>query len=45
MAQNVLGLKSANSTEFDPSTVDPVIEYMPEISRTQLGGTMRLGMR
>lgn len=35
----------ANSTELQPKTTDPVIVYMPEISKTHLGGTMRLGLR
>ncbi|KAG8846698.1 CTP synthase ura7 [Tulasnella sp. 330] len=44
-ARNVLGLKDANSTEFVEDTSNPVVVYMPEISRTHLGGTMRLGLR
>ena len=36
---------TAQSTEFDEHTVNPVIIFMPEISRTQMGGTMRLGLR
>lgn len=35
----------ANSTELDEKTRHPVVIYMPEISRTHLGGTMRLGLR
>ena len=35
----------ANSSELQDSTPHPVIVYMPEISRTHLGGTMRLGLR
>ena len=43
-AQNVLGLAKANSTEFDPSTVDPVIDLMEEQKHVvDKGGTMRLG--
>ena len=34
---------SAQSTEFDENTTSPVIIYMPEVSRTHMGGTMRLG--
>jgi CTP synthase len=43
-ARGVLGLGSANSTEFDQSTEHPVIAIM-ETQRgvQQLGGTMRLG--
>ncbi|HLP08951.1 MAG TPA: CTP synthase [Opitutaceae bacterium] len=43
-ARNVLGLKSANSTEFDPDTEDPVIDFMDDQRRiTDKGATMRLG--
>ncbi|KAG8733020.1 CTP synthase ura7 [Ceratobasidium sp. 414] len=35
----------AFSSEIEESTPNPVIVYMPEISRTHLGGTMRLGLR
>lgn len=42
--RNVLGLKSANSTEFAPDTKAPVISLMEEQKKvSQLGGTMRLG--
>ncbi len=40
----VLGLMTANSTEFDPDTEDPVIDFMDEQRRiTDKGATMRLG--
>ena len=43
-ARNVCGLKSASSTEFNPSTPYPVIDLLPEqISIEDKGGTMRLG--
>jgi CTP synthase len=43
-ARNVLGLKDAHSTEFDPETSHPVIDILPEQKNIdQLGGTMRLG--
>ncbi|MEO0474194.1 MAG: CTP synthase, partial [Bacteroidota bacterium] len=43
-ARNVLKIKEANSTEFNPKTADPVINMMEEQKRiTQMGGTMRLG--
>ncbi|HAL65633.1 MAG TPA: CTP synthase [Bacteroidales bacterium] len=43
-AQNVLGLKKANSTEFDPRTPDPVIDIMEQQKKISgMGGTMRLG--
>lgn len=35
----------ASSAEIDETTPHPVIVYMPEISKTHLGGTMRLGLR
>ncbi|EFH87114.1 CTP synthase [Ktedonobacter racemifer] len=43
-ARNVLGLKEANSSEFDPQTPNPVIDLM--LTQRQVadkGGTMRLG--
>ncbi len=43
-ARNVLGLKEANSTEFDPDTPYPVIDLMEDQKNIdRLGGTMRLG--
>ncbi|KAI8055888.1 CTP synthase N-terminus-domain-containing protein [Syncephalis plumigaleata] len=45
VARNVCDYPEANSTEFDPDTKTPVVIYMPEISKTHLGGTMRLGAR
>jgi CTP synthase len=44
-ARNVLGLRDANSTEFDSATPTPAVVFMPEGSTTHLGGTMRLGSR
>ncbi|THH30199.1 hypothetical protein EUX98_g3972 [Antrodiella citrinella] len=44
-ARNVCGMKDATSTEFDPKTSHPIIIFMPEISKTHMGGTMRLGLR
>ncbi|GIL87264.1 hypothetical protein Vretimale_1778 [Volvox reticuliferus] len=43
--RNVLGLTEANSTEFAPATPHPAVVFMPEISTTHKGGTMRLGAR
>ncbi|KAJ3305183.1 CTP synthase ura7 [Kappamyces sp. JEL0829] len=45
LARNELGLAGANSDEIAPDTPHPVVINMPEISTTQLGGTMRLGDR
>ncbi|XP_058764344.1 uncharacterized protein LOC131637787 [Vicia villosa] len=44
-AQSVLGLHGATSTEFDPETKTPCVVFMPEGSKTHMGGTMRLGSR
>jgi CTP synthase len=43
--RNVLGLENANSTEFDENTPTPAVIFMPEISKTHMGGTMRLGTK
>lgn len=43
-ARNVLGLKSAHSTEMDPDTTNAVINMMEEQKKiSMMGGTMRLG--
>ncbi|MFA6989934.1 MAG: CTP synthase [Candidatus Gastranaerophilaceae bacterium] len=43
-ARNVVGLKDANSSEFDEHTPYPVIDLMKEqINVEDYGGTMRLG--
>ena len=43
-ARNVLGLKGAHSTEFDPNTPHPVIAMLDsQLKVTKKGGTMRLG--
>jgi CTP synthase len=44
VARNVLGLKGANSTEFQKDTPYPVIDLTPSQKKvSNLGGTMRLG--
>jgi len=44
-ARNVLGLKEADSAEFNKLTPDPVIDLMLEQrGLSQFGGTMRLGL-
>ena len=44
VARSVLGHHDANSTEFDPTTVHPVIDLMEsQQAVTDMGGTMRLG--
>lgn len=44
-ARNVIGLENAHSAELVKDTPHPVICFMPEISKTHMGGTMRLGLR
>jgi CTP synthase len=44
-ARSVLGMKDANSSEFNPDTHYPVIDLMPEQKDIdEKGGTMRLGL-
>jgi CTP synthase len=43
-ARHVCGMKGANSTEFDDSTIYPVIDLLPGQRKIKnMGGTMRLG--
>lgn len=43
-ARDVLGFNDANSAEFNPSSMHPVVALMPEQNGVvNLGGTMRLG--
>ena len=42
-ARHVLGLTTANTSETDPETSDPVIDLMPDQNLQNLGHTMRLG--
>ncbi len=43
-ARNVAGLKGANSTEIDPNTAHPVVDFMADQRNvTDKGATMRLG--
>ncbi|KII91333.1 hypothetical protein PLICRDRAFT_156355 [Plicaturopsis crispa FD-325 SS-3] len=44
-ARNILHIPDANSSEFVVDGKNPVVIFMPEISRTHMGGTMRLGLR
>ena len=45
IARSLLGKESANSTEFDPDTSDPVIDLMrDQRDVVDMGGTMRLGV-
>jgi CTP synthase len=43
-ARNVCSMPGANSTEFDPDTLYPVVALLPEQQDVEdMGGTMRLG--
>src|SRR5690606_25486649 len=43
-ARHVCKLTDANSTELDPNTKNPLVDFMPEQRNIQdMGGTMRLG--
>ena len=43
--RNVLGMEGANSAEFEEGAPHAAIVFMPEISKTHMGGTMRLGTK
>jgi len=44
-ARNVCNMKDANSTEIDPDTKYPVIDYLPgQYKGINMGGTLRLGL-
>ena len=44
LARNVIGLKNAHSTEFDPETSHPIIDLpLEQVDVENRGGTMRLG--
>jgi len=43
-ARNVINLEGANSTEFNPDTPYPILNFLPEQKNIKIkGGTMRLG--
>jgi len=43
-ARNVLQLEEADSTEFNPDTKNPIIDYLPnQYKGINIGGTMRIG--
>ncbi|KAK9454694.1 CTP synthase N-terminus-domain-containing protein [Dipodascopsis uninucleata] len=45
-ARSVLGMKDATSEEMIKEPLEnPIVVFMPEISKSHLGGTMRLGLR
>ena len=44
-ARNVMGYSQANSTEIDPNTPEPIIDYLSnQHDGIDLGGTLRLGL-
>ena len=44
-ARNVCHMQGAHSTEMDPNTKFPIIDYLPEqYEGINLGGTLRLGL-
>uniref|UniRef100_A0A7S1TII0 CTP synthase n=1 Tax=Compsopogon caeruleus TaxID=31354 RepID=A0A7S1TII0_9RHOD len=45
IARHELEKPNAHSEEIDPQADPLVVVYMPEVSKEQLGGTMRLGTR
>lgn len=44
-ARNVCGITNAHSDELKTEGTTPLVIFMPEGSKTQMGGTMRLGSR
>lgn len=44
-ARHVCSLDAASSVEFNEQTKEPVVIHMPEIDRTTMGATQRLGLR
>ena len=42
-ARDHCGMPAANSEEFNANTPEPVVVYMPDLDRQNMGGTMRLG--
>ncbi|TVY91826.1 CTP synthase [Lachnellula willkommii] len=44
-ARHVCDIPNASSIELNEQCPDPVVIFMPEIDKVNLGGTMRLGLR
>ena len=44
-ARTLCGMTDANSEEINPSSSAKVVVFMPEITKEQMGGTMRVGSR
>jgi CTP synthase len=45
VCRNLCGMPNANSAEFNEDADPAAVIYMPEVSQTHMGGTMRLGKR
>ena len=45
VARHECGMAVANSAEFDEECKTPVVIFMPEIDKSTMGATMRLGAR
>ncbi len=44
IARNMVGLQDADSTEFNPDTTNPIVQYLPnQYDGIKIGGTLRLG--
>jgi CTP synthase len=44
-ARNVCGIKDATSEEFNGDAASKLIMFMPEVDKTTMGASMRLGLR
>ncbi|KAH3964940.1 CTP synthase [Parastagonospora nodorum] len=44
-ARNVCGIKDATSEEFNGDAANKLIMFMPEVDKTTMGASMRLGLR
>ncbi|KAF2126282.1 CTP synthase-like protein [Dothidotthia symphoricarpi CBS 119687] len=44
-ARNVCGISDATSEEFDGQAANKLIMFMPEVDKTTMGASMRLGLR
>jgi CTP synthase len=44
-ARNVCGITGATSEEFNGDAADKLIMFMPEVDKTTMGASMRLGLR
>ncbi|OAL55059.1 CTP synthase-like protein [Pyrenochaeta sp. DS3sAY3a] len=44
-ARNVCGIAGATSEEFNGDAADKLIMFMPEVDKTTMGASMRLGLR